>query len=124
MKYTNIYDVDEWKDEVIEMKAQGFSTRHICRTLLGNENYRNRLNAFFKREDIAEQIEKRQQQIEFEKYVDVNIFKGAKGNDYADWKKKDKPSLGDVKKKPTILVIADTQAKSEESLEYLLWIGK
>lgn len=124
MKYTNIYNVDEWKDEVVEMKAQGFSTRHICRTLLGNENYRNRLNAFFKREDIAEQIESRQQQIEFEKYVDVNIFKGAKGNDYADWKKKDKPSLGDVKKKPTILVIADTQAKSEESLEYLLWIGK
>lgn len=26
--------------------------------------------------------------------------------------------------KPTILVIADTQAKSEESLEYLLWVGK
>lgn len=26
MKYTNIYDVNEWKDEVIEMKAQGFST--------------------------------------------------------------------------------------------------
>lgn len=115
-KYNNIYDVNEWSAEVIEMKAQGFATRHICRSLFSNENYRNRLNAYFKREDVAEQIEKRQQEIEFAKC--------AFENDYTDWEKKEKPRLGEVKKKPTILVIADTQAKSEESLEYLLWIGK
>ena len=73
-------------------------------------------------------------------------------NDYSNWKAKDKPDLKHIStkdfgsfenmsveeiereysetientlyKKPTILVIADTQAKSEESLEYLLWIGK
>ena len=124
MLYTNIYDVNEWKDEVIEMKAQGFATRHIARSLFDRESYRNRLNAFFKREDVAEQIEKRQQEIEFAKCVDPLIFKCAFENDYTDWEKKGKPSLGEVKKKPTILIIADTQAKSEEDLEYLLWIGK
>lgn len=120
MKYTNIYDVDEWKDEVIEMKAQGFSTRHICRTLLGNENYRNRLNAFFKREDIAEQIEKRQQQIEFEKYVDVNIFKGVSGNDYTGWEKKDKPSSGLVKPAPRTL-IWDLESSLLEGYFFRIW---
>ena len=123
-KYNNIYDVNEWSAEVIEMKAQGFATRHIARSLFDRESYRNRLNAFFKREDVAEQIEKRQQEIEFAKCVDPLIFKCAFENDYTDWEKKEKPSLGEVKKKPTILVIADTQAKSEEDLEYLLWIGK
>jgi hypothetical protein len=123
-KYNNIYDVNEWSAEVIEMKAQGFATRHIARSLFDRESYRNRLNAFFKREDVAEQIEKRQQEIEFAKCVDPLIFKCAFENDYTDWEVKEKPSLGEVKKKPTILVIADTQAKSEEDLEYLLWIGK
>ena len=123
-KYNNIYDVSEWSAEVIEMKAHGFATRHIARSLFDRESYRNRLNAFFKREDVAEQIEKRQQEIEFAKCVDPLIFKCAFENDYTDWEKKEKPSLGEVKKKPTILVIADTQAKSEEPLEYLLWMGK
>ena len=120
MLYTNIYDVNEWKDEAISMKAQGFSTRHICRSLFSNENYRNRLNAFFKREDIADEIYHQACQIELNKQIE----NGVSGNDYTDWEKKEKPSLGEVKKKPTILVIADTQAKSEEDLEYLLWIGK
>ena len=69
----DIYNVDEWKDEVIEMKAQGFSTRHICRTLLGNENYRNRLNDFFKREDIADEIYHRTCQIELKKKIESGV---------------------------------------------------
>ena len=47
-------------------------------------------------------------------------------NDYSNWQNKSKPEL-DVKpmqSKQTILVIADTQAKPTESLEYMLWIGK
>ena len=120
MLYTNIYDVNEWKDEAISMKAQGFSTRHICRSLFSNENYRNRLNAFFKREDIADEIYHQACQIELNKQIEG----GVSGNDYTDLEVKEKPSLGEVKKKPTILVIADTQAKSEEPLEYLLWVGK
>lgn len=117
-----VYDIntDDWYKDAILMKAQGFSTRHIARSLLGNENHRNRLNAFFKREDVADEIYHQACQIELNKQIESSVA----GNDYTDWKKKDKPSLGAVKKKPTILVIADTQAKSEESLEYLLWIGK
>ena len=131
MLYTNIYDVNEWKDEAVSMKAQGFSTRYICRSLFSNENYRNRLNAFFKREDIADEIYHQACQIELNKQVESkvteavneNIVRGLESAGQA-WKEfQEKPSLGEVKKKPTILVIADTQAKSEESLEYLLWIG-
>ena len=120
MLYTNIYDVEEWKEEAITMKAQGFSTRYIARSLFDKESYRNRLNSYFKREDIAEEIWKQACQIELNKQIE----NGVSGNDYTDWEKKGKPSLGEVKKKPTILIIADTQAKSEEDLEYLLWIGK
>ena len=131
MLYTNIYDVNEWKDEAISMKAQGFSTRHIARSLFDRESYRNRLNAFFKREDIADEIYHQACQIELNKQVESkvteavneNIVRGLESAGQA-WKEfQEKPSLGEVKKKPTILVIADTQAKSEESLEYLLWIG-
>lgn len=119
-KYSNIYDVNEWSEEAITMKAQGYSTRHIARTLFSNENYRNRLNDFFKREDISDEIYHKVCQIEMNKQIES----GVSGNDYSNWEVKEKPSLGEVKKKPTILVIADTQAKSEESLEYLLWVGK
>ena len=113
-KYNNIYDVSEWSAEVIEMKAQGFATRHIARSLFDKESYRNRLNAFFKREDVAEQIEKRQQEIEFAKCVDPLIFKCAFENDYTDWEKKEKPSLGVVKTSPRVLYydIETTLAKS------------
>ena len=119
-KYSNIYDVSEWSEEAITMKAQGFSTRYIARSLFDKESYRNRLNSYFKREDIAEEIWKQACQIELNKQIEASVS----GNDYTDWEVKEKPSLGEVKKKPTILVIADTQAKSEEDLEYLLWIGK
>lgn len=120
MLYTNIYDVEEWKDEAISMKAQGFSTRHIARFLFDKESYRNRLNDYFKRKDIADEIYHQACQIELNKQVE----NGVSGNDYTDWEKKEKPNLVPIVKKPTILIIADTQAKSEEDLEYLLWIGK
>lgn len=119
-KYSNIYDVQEWSEEAITMKAQGYSTRHIARTLFSNENYRNRLNDFFKREDISDEIYHKACQIELNKQIES----GVSGNNYANWEVKEKPSLGEVKKKPTILVIADTQVKPTESLEYILWVGK
>ena len=119
-KYNNIYDVNEWSAEAISMKAQGFSTRHICRSIFSNENYRNRLNAFFKREDIADEIYHQACQIELNKQIE----NGVSGNDYTDWEKKEKPNLVPIVKKPTILVIADTQVKPTESLEYILWVGK
>jgi hypothetical protein len=62
-------------------------------------------------------------------------------NDYTTWQSKPKPKLGNKPKilfgesnfskrpasnsedKKTILIVADTQCKSEEDLEYMLWIG-
>ena len=132
MLYTNIYDVEEWKDEAIQMKAQGFSTRHIARSLFDKESYRNRLNKYFKREDVIDEIYHQACQIELNKQffskvteaVAENVMSGLKSSSQA-WKGcQEKPSLGEAKKKPTILVIADTQVKPTESLEYLLWVGK
>ena len=140
---SKIYDInmDDWYNSAVDLKAKGMSNRGIARTLFLNENYRNRLNDFFKNDHVLEDVYKREQELdtlengtqgysvselyvdEAEEVIKAGVFAGARGNDYTGWEKKDKPSLGIVKKKPTILVIADTQAKSEESLEYLLWVG-
>ena len=55
-----------------------------------------------------------------------SVFNVQNQNDYVDWQSKPKPELGNkpMRSKQTILVIADTQAKPTESLEYMLWIGK
>ena len=110
MLYTNIYDVNEWKDVAISMKAQGFSTRHIARSLFSNENYRNRLNAFFKREDIADEIYHQACQIELNKEIE----KGVSGNDYSAWEKKEKPLVAKAKSpvKTLYFDIETTLAKS------------
>ena len=110
MLYTNIYDVNEWKDEAISMKAQGFSTRYICRSLFSNENYRNRLNAFFKREDVADEIYHQACQIELNKQIE----KGVSGNDYSAWEKKEKPLVAKAKSpvKTLYFDIETTLAKS------------
>ena len=54
------------------------------------------------------------------------VFNVQNQNDYTGWQSKSKPELDvkSVQSKQTILVIADTQAKPTESLEYMLWIGK
>jgi len=110
MLYTNIYDVNEWKDEAISMKAQGFSTRHIARSLFDRESYRNRLNAFFKREDIADEIYHQACQIELNKEIE----KGVSGNDYSAWEKKEKPLVAKAKSpvKTLYFDIETTLAKS------------
>ena len=71
-KYNNIYDVNEWSAEVIEMKAQGFSTRHIARSLFDKESYRNRLNKYFKREDVIDEIP---DNFQFSEIVDEELKK-------------------------------------------------
>ena len=54
------------------------------------------------------------------------VFNVQNQNDYTGWQSKSKPELCNkpMQSKQTILVIADTQAKPTESLEYMLWIGK
>ena len=96
--------------DYLELINEGYSQRAACKEL---EIPRTTMQNFLKRK-----------QEDFSKTVDLNIFKATSGNDYSDWDKKDKPPvIQTTKDKPTILVIADTQAKSEEDLEYLLWIG-
>lgn len=55
-----------------------------------------------------------------------SVFNVQNQNDYTDWQSKPKPELCNkpMQSKQTILIIADTQAKPTESLEYMLWIGK
>lgn len=93
MLYTNIYDVNEWAKEAIQMKAQGFSTRHIARSLFDKESYRNRLNDYFKRKDIADEIYRQACQIELNKQIE----NGVSGNDYSAWEKKEKPLVAKAK---------------------------
>ena len=54
-----------------------------------------------------------------------SVFNVQNQNDYSNWQSKHKPELNvkPMYSKQTILVIADTQCKSEEDLEYMLWIG-
>lgn len=115
---------DNWYNSAVDLKAKGMSNRGIARTLFGNENYRNRLNDFFKNDSVIEDVYNRERQLQEDENIKAHVFSSQLINDYSDWQKKQKPPVVDITKdKPTILVIADTQAKSEESLEYLLWIG-
>ena len=115
-KYSNIYDVNEWSEEAITMKAQGYSTRHIARTLFSNENYRNRLNDFFKRDDISDEIYHKACEIELNKQIES----GVSGNNYTNWKAKEKPKLGDVEKKPKVLYY-DIETSLAKSYHFNYW---
>ena len=114
-------NVDDWYDDAITLKAKGFSTRKIAVALFNNENHRNRLNIFYKQESVIEDVEKRAKELEIEDSV-IGI---QLQNDYSNWETKPKPELNikPTHPKQTILVVADTQAKPTESLEYMLWIG-
>ena len=114
-------NVDDWYDDAITLKAKGFSTRKIAVALFNNENHRNRLNVFYKQESVIEDVEERAKELEIEdSVIGVQLR-----NDYSNWEVKPKPELNikPTHSKQTILVIADTQCKSEENLEYMLWIG-
>ena len=64
MKY-NI-NVDDWRDDAILKKAQGYSNRKIAVMLFDNKNYRNRLNTFFKQESVIEDVKKKEQELEIQ----------------------------------------------------------
>ena len=50
-----VYDIntDDWYNSAVDLKAKGMSNRGIARTLFLNENYRNRLNDFFKNDHVS-----------------------------------------------------------------------
>ena len=100
MLYTNIYDVNEWSAEVIEMKAQGFSTRHIARSLFDKESYRNRLNKYFKREDVIDEIYHQACQIELNKQIESKVTEAV--NENMSSKLKSASLAWEVKEKPLV----------------------
>lgn len=106
-------------EDYFKLINQNYSQRKAC-NMLGLK--RSTLQHHLKKlsdQDVGEIVAKAQEQ-----------------NDYTGWKAKEKPDVKHVtldelmcntktakRKKPTILVIADTQCKPTESLEYMLWIG-
>ena len=54
----NVYNINEsgWEKSAIDLKAKGMSTRGVARTLFKNENLRNRLNEYFKTEEVLEAV--------------------------------------------------------------------
>ena len=63
---SKIYNInmDDWYDSAVDLKAKGMSNRGIARTLFLNENYRNRLNDFFKNDHVLEDVYKREQELD------------------------------------------------------------
>ena len=63
---SNVYNInmDDWYNSAVDLKAKGMSNRGIARTLFANENYRNRLNDFFKNDHVLEDVYKREQELE------------------------------------------------------------
>ena len=111
---TSYGELDDLHKKAIELKAKGFATRHIARTLFSNENYRNRLNDFFKREDISDEIYHKACQIELNKQIES----GVSGNDYSSWKVKEKPKLGEVKKPKTLYFDIETSLAKSYHFNY------
>lgn len=129
MKYTNKEITQELYSQYLELVNQGVSQRKACKQL---SIERTKMQRYLKKAEVEGIVR--------------DVLKGTSGNEYSDWEVKDKPRISVVaaleapskslrkfgenisvksayKKKPTILVIADTQCKSEEDLEYMLWIG-
>lgn len=106
----------EWQLKALEYRDQGLSSRKICDKLGWKRTQKSTLNYFFQKHDIEHQAA----MSVFEERLKSEVVDVGSNNDYSDWKSTPKPKLN---VKPKVLVIADTQCKSEENLEYMLWIG-
>lgn len=107
----------DWHKQALELREKGWRSRPIAKELFGKETTKSTVNTFFKDYDnglyeysLYEDVEqpKERKSLFTDEQVELMVNK----------------SLSDIKKKPTILVIADTQCKSEESLDYMLWVGR
>lgn len=105
-------NVDDWYDDAITLKAKGFSTRKIAVALFNNENYRNRLNIFYKQESVIEDVEKRAKELEIEdSVIGVQLQ-----NDYSNWEAKPKPELSKPK-----LLFYDIETSLAKSYHFQQW---
>lgn len=95
--------------DYLELINDGHSQRSACK-ILG-----------LKRSTLQDYIKRKQKEFTPDIVFDVDVekynFPDMVNDHYVT---KEKP----LSKKPTILVIADTQCKPSENLEYILWVGK
>lgn len=62
---SKVFNINEggWEKSAIDLKAKGMSTRGVARTLFQNENLRNRLNEYFKTEEVLEAVYHREYEL-------------------------------------------------------------
>lgn len=113
-------ELKDWNKQALKMREEGYKSRAIAEKLLGKESSKSSVNYFFNDYDsgLYSLIEKERKSLN-----GVPISLETPKKDY-ETEILVRQALSNIKKKPTILVIADTQCKSEESLEYMKWIGK
>lgn len=102
-----------WHQQSLEMRKQGKSSRQIAKDLFGKSSMKSSVNYFFNKWDAENNLSAESTGVVKVQHLPEESIEILT-----------KYALNSVKKKKTILVIADTQCKSEESLDYLLWIGK
>lgn len=119
-------------DQYRNLESLGFSQRTICKELNISRGAIQNVLRNMKVGDVQLGVN-----------VEQTVLNVQNQNDYTNWQVKEKPAVTTNKpkilfydiettlaksyhfqKKPTICVIADTQAKPTERLEYMLWIGK
>ena len=93
------------KDQIIALHNDGYSSRKICKMIDWSKTRKSTVNNIINRNKVNGE-----DNFISDKYIEHLVNKG----------------LSNIKNfnKSTILIIADTQCKGEESLEYMLWIGK
>lgn len=92
-------------DQIMNLHNAGYSSRKICKMIDWSETKKSTVNNIINRNKVNDE-----DNFISDKYIEHLVNKG----------------LSNIKNfnKSTILIIADTQCKGEESLEYMLWIGK
>lgn len=101
----------EWHKPCLDLLKSGVSNRQVAKTLFGNDSFESRIRTFLEREDVKGYLSQSEDKKikKFSEYeVELMVNK----------------SVSMLKEKQKIIVIADTQCKSEEDLSYMKHIGK
>lgn len=101
----------EWHKPCLDLLKSGVSNRQVAKTLFGNDSFESRIRTFLEREDVKGYLSKSEDKKikKFSEYeVELMVNK----------------SVSMLKEKHKIIIIADTQCKSEEDLSYMKYIGK
>ena len=101
----------EWHKPCLDLLKSGVSNRQVAKTLFGNDSFESRIRTFLEREDVKGYLSQSEDKKikKFSEYeVELMVNK----------------SVSMLKEKQKIIIIADTQCKSEEDLSYMKYIGK